>query len=160
MVDTTLPTSTFYTVVQHAPLVSIDLVILNQDNQILVGKRRNNPAKGVYFVPGARVLKNESLPTALQRVSKFELDLELKKVKFLGIYDHLYDTNFLDEKCGTHYVCIAVQSIVNPSEETRLTAQFAKQHSELKWLTKPELLASPDVHQYTKNYFIDAPNKF
>jgi colanic acid biosynthesis protein WcaH len=32
-----------------------------------------------------------------------------------------------------------------------------EQHGEYFWLTEAELLASPEVHEYTKNYFRTRP---
>jgi hypothetical protein len=45
----------FAQVVRLAPLVSIDLVTRNANGHVLVGLRNNEPAKGVYFVPGGRI---------------------------------------------------------------------------------------------------------
>ena len=56
-----LDSNTFKTVVHSASLVSIDLIILNEDGEVLLGKRKNKPAKGFYFTIGGRVFKNESL---------------------------------------------------------------------------------------------------
>ena len=41
----------FKTIVDLTPLISIDLLISN-NNKILFGKRKNNPAKGYYFSIG------------------------------------------------------------------------------------------------------------
>lgn len=54
-----LDRETFKTIVDAAPLVSIDLLVRNADNQILVGKRVNRPTQRSLFVPRGRILKNE-----------------------------------------------------------------------------------------------------
>ena len=41
------------TVIRHAPLVAIDLIIRNARGEVLLGLRKNEPAKGCYFVPSA-----------------------------------------------------------------------------------------------------------
>lgn len=56
-----LDNTTFSTVLDSTPLVSIDLVIENTQGEILLGERKNRPAQGYWFVPGGRILKNESL---------------------------------------------------------------------------------------------------
>jgi hypothetical protein len=38
-----------------------------------------------------------------------------------------------------------------PQQDWRLPKD---QHGEFAWLTEAELLQSPQVHQYTKNYFL------
>jgi colanic acid biosynthesis protein WcaH len=68
-----LDKETFSTVIESTPLVSIDLVIKNQQGQALLGQRLNRPAKGFWFVPGGRVLKNESLAAAFKRLTLDEL---------------------------------------------------------------------------------------
>ena len=54
-------------VIKHTPLVSIDLIVRNGKDQILVGLRTNEPAKGFWFVPGGRILKNERITEAFKR---------------------------------------------------------------------------------------------
>jgi colanic acid biosynthesis protein WcaH len=47
----------FAQVVRNTPLVSIDLIIRDPDQYVLVGFRTNEPAKGKWFVPGGVVRK-------------------------------------------------------------------------------------------------------
>ena len=51
----------FTEVIDRTPLVSIDLVVENEKGEILFGLRKNRPAKDYWFVPGGRILKNETL---------------------------------------------------------------------------------------------------
>jgi len=64
----------FRCLVQHGVLFSIDLVVLDTQNRILVGERVNRPAQGYWFVPGGRVYKNEALMKAFERICLDELD--------------------------------------------------------------------------------------
>jgi hypothetical protein len=50
--------------VRNTPLVSIDLIIRDPDQYVLVGLRTNEPAKGKWFVPGSVVRKYERLADA------------------------------------------------------------------------------------------------
>ena len=61
-----LPLDTFKTVIKSTPLISLDLIVKNSEDKILLGKRLNRPAKNYCFVPGSRVLKDESLIIAFQ----------------------------------------------------------------------------------------------
>ena len=54
-----LDEGTFKSVIENAPLVSIDLVVKNSLGQYLFGYRTNRPAKGFWFVPGGRIHKGE-----------------------------------------------------------------------------------------------------
>ena len=91
-----LPEDQFLEVVAHAPLVSIDLVVSDAAGRILVGLRRNAPARGSWFVPGGIVRKNERLDAAYFRIARNELGAELHRAeaRFLGVYQHFYDENF------------------------------------------------------------------
>jgi hypothetical protein len=46
----------FAHIVGLVPLVSIDLIIRDANGNVLVALRTNEPAKGVYFVPGGRIM--------------------------------------------------------------------------------------------------------
>ncbi|MDP2000518.1 MAG: hypothetical protein Q8K22_13130 [Rhodoferax sp.] len=50
---------TFLDVVNHTPLVAVDLVLVRGGHEVLLGLRNNRPAQGFWFVPGGRILKNE-----------------------------------------------------------------------------------------------------
>jgi colanic acid biosynthesis protein WcaH len=49
----------FAQVARNTALVSIDLIIRDPDQYVLVGLRTNEPAKGKWFVPGGVVRKYE-----------------------------------------------------------------------------------------------------
>ena len=143
----------FAQVVRNMPLVSIDLIIRNPDHCVLVGLRTNEPAKGKWFVPGGVVLKYERLADAFARIVKAEIGLEasINDAKFVGVYEHLYDSNVLEEEgFGTHYVVLAYQ--LNLDHQPSLVSN--PQHSGFRWMTPAELTSSPEVHQNTRAYFL------
>lgn len=147
-----LDKDTFINIVRNTPLVSIDLIIENPAGQILLGKRNNKPAKGYWFVPGGRIIKNETIEKAFQRISSTELGatMKIQQASFKGVYEHHYDQNFSeDDSFGTHYVVLAYHFKINDS----IVFRTESQHESFIWKTKEELLKDSDVHQYTKNYF-------
>ena len=81
-VDSMLDAQIFKTVIENAPLVSIDLCLLC-DGQILLGKRTNEPLKGKWFTPGGRIHKNETWQHELLRIVKSELGLWYRGRVFL-----------------------------------------------------------------------------
>lgn len=147
-----LPTAQFLSIVEHTPLVSIDLICRNPQGEILLGLRTNRPAQGSWFVPGGRILKNERVGTALQRVALRELGLPIAATQahFLGVFQHLYEDNFAGTSgIGTHYVVLAYS--VELAEDAPL--RLDHQHSALRWFPMSELLGSSQVHPYTRAYF-------
>ena len=137
----------FKTVVDSAPLISIDILI-KKGNKILLGKRINKPAQGYFFSTGGRINKNESIDNAMARVALNELNIELKSIpKFIGVFEHFYDDSIYKD-VSTHYVDIAYEYEVKEIPDLP-----TEQHSEYKWFTIDELLESKQVHKYTKDYF-------
>ena len=139
-------------IIEATPLVSIDLVIRNPSNKVLLGKRNNRPAMGYWFVPGGRIFKNETINQALKRISEVELgqDLSIKAPSLLGAYDHIYEDNFLNVKgINTHYVVLAFGITLQQEIEVKSD----EQHTELKWWEIDKLLQDKTVHQNTKVYF-------
>jgi len=142
----------FAAIVRLTPLVSIDLIIRETGGRILLGRRVNEPARGVYFVPGGRITKNESRAQAFRRVCRNELGREcsMEEARFLGTFDHIYPTNALNlPGFGTHYVVLAFE-LVRPLDYWILPPD---QHADFVWFTEAEILRHPEVHENTKAYF-------
>jgi colanic acid biosynthesis protein WcaH len=145
----------FLKVIDAVPFVSIDLVIRNENNDVLLGYRRNRPAQHAWFVPGGRIRKNERTQDALQRIARTELGIDAPRGKLIGVFDHFYEDNFYAEPgIGTHYVVCAYS--IRIASSTHLSPD--DQHSALKWWKLEDLLQSADVHANSKLYFIDAPD--
>jgi len=143
----------FAQVVRNTPLVAIDLIIRDPDRCVLVGLRTNEPAKGKWFVPGGVVMKYERLADAFARIVKAEIGLKASvgDAKFIGVFEHLYDTNvFGEERIGTHYVVLAHE--LNLDNRPPIVGD--PQHSGFRWMTPAELISSPDLHQNTRAYFL------
>jgi colanic acid biosynthesis protein WcaH len=143
---------TFAVVAKSAPLIAIDLILRSPDGTVFVGLRNNEPAKGVYFVPGGRVRKNEALDHAFQRILAAETGLAATRsnARFVGVYEHFYSTNrFGDPTYGTHYVVLGYELTL----ATRPVISLDSQHSEYRWLSEDALLSASDVHENTKAYF-------
>ena len=142
-----LDDTTFKTIIDSAPLISID-ILLKKDNKFLLGRRVNKPAQGYFFSTGGRINKNESIDNAMARVALNELNIELKSIpKFIGVFEHFYDDSIY-KNVSTHYVNIAYEYEVDEIPDLP-----TEQHSEYQWFAIDELLESKQVHKYTKDYF-------
>ena len=148
-----LDKETFSTVIENTPLVSIDLVVKNKKGQVLLGQRLNRPAKEFWFVPGGRILKNESLAKAFKRLTFNELgsELSITDAKILGLYDHFYDDNVFTTTFSTHYVAIAY--VIELNDILLESLPINVQHGGYKWFIIDSLLQDELVHINTKNYF-------
>jgi colanic acid biosynthesis protein WcaH len=85
-----LPLDIFEIVIEAMPLISIDLTVRNSKQEILLGRRLNRPAQGYWFVPGGRILKDETIEDSFNRLLKVELGIGSKKsntnIAFKGVY--------------------------------------------------------------------------
>ena len=142
----------FLKVVENTPLVSIDLIVFDSEGKVLVGLRRNRPAQNTWFVPGGKILKDERIAEAIQRISRVELGVEISssQAHFMGVYEHLYPDNFTGKPgVSTHYIVLAYEvHLISP-----LPLLPPDQHSQYRWLTRQEILESPEIHENTKTYF-------
>jgi colanic acid biosynthesis protein WcaH len=142
----------FENVIRLTPLVAIDFIVRSPDRKVLVGRRTNEPARNVFFVPGGRITKNETRAAAFQRISQEELDvaLDIAQARFFGVNEHIYETNrFEKQGFGTHYVTLAYEV----SLALEISALPKDQHGEYRWMSPDELLRSSEVHENTKAYF-------
>ncbi len=73
------------------PVLCVDLV-LHKGSKVLLCFRENEPAKGLWWIPGGRVLKGETLADAVTRKGHEELGLSIEIERLVGIYDWFWDT--------------------------------------------------------------------
>ena len=145
---------TFRTVVASTPLVSIDLVVQDAEGAVLLGQRLNRPAQGFWFVPGGRIMKNETLDAAFRRLTAGELGraFERREARLLGVYEHFYADSVFGEGAAhpdTHYVVLAYRLIL-PAAMT--LAPPADQHGRYRWWRMDEIETSAEVHDNTRAY--------
>ena len=142
----------FLQVVESAPLVSIDLIVLDDQGRLLLGRRKNEPAAAYWFTPGGRVRKNERLEAAFRRISGDELGktFDIDEARFLGVFEHHYPTNFMQATgVSTHYIVLAFELAVSGATLTMPAAQ----HDGYDWFDPQDIDSSPGVHPYVREYF-------
>ena len=148
-----LDDKTFKTVVENAPLVSIDLVIVNTSDEFLFGKRSNRPAKDSLFFPGGRIQKGEKIKTAIERIMFDELGCEfVDNPGFIGYSEHHYSDGVFHDNDGfieTHYISLG---FLIKSHDSRTIQNSSSQHSDILWMKKSDALLHTEVHHYCKDY--------
>jgi colanic acid biosynthesis protein WcaH len=128
----------FLEVIKNTPLVSIDLIVKDQEERILMGFRKNEPVKDTWFVPGGRIQKGETLDRSFERITSDELGITYTrdKARLIGVFDAIYDTNFLGiEGVGTHYVAIGYEIKPTPVPRAFPTGQ----HRSYQWFSPMDL---------------------
>ena len=139
----------FFEIVKNAPLAAIDLILTDRDGKILVGKRKNNPAKGKWFVPGGRIRKNETFEKAIQRLCREEVPFgRVGRPRFLGAFEHFYRVNAGGSGFGTHYVVLAYHIRCRFNKNLLATSQ----HGLFRLFSPQEALRHRAVHANTRIY--------
>lgn len=149
-----LSPDTFRTVIGATPLISMDLVVRNSAGELLLGERLNRPAQSYWFVPGGRILKNESLDEAFRRITLSELGcvFERRQARMLDLYEHFYsDSVFAEAQAGpdTHYVVLGYELKLGAEPSI---APPPTQHGRYRWWAPEDILGSDQVHANTKAY--------
>ena len=149
-----LDDKTFRSIVASTPLISLDLVIQNCKGEILLGQRLNRPAQGIWFVPGGRILKNETMDAAFSRLTGDELGraFQRSEAHMLGAYEHFYANSVFGDSADapdTHYVVLAYQLVLAEGEELQPPHI---QHDSYRWWPLTEAQASEEVHDNTRAY--------
>jgi colanic acid biosynthesis protein WcaH len=143
----------FLGVIRSTPLVAIDLIVNDGNRRVLLGHRKNRPARGTWFVPGGRITKGETLDAAFTRIVQDELGIasvQRSSARFRGVFEHFLDENFAGVPgISTHYVVLAYSLTLGGAAPI---GRF-DQHSNYTWAFPAELLSRADVHDDTKGYF-------
>ena len=146
-----LSKETFQTIVASTHLFSIDLIVRNAKGEILLGHRLNRPALGFWFVPGGRILKNESLDSAFMRICMAELGTcyARKYARLLDLYQHFYKDSVFGEEPDTHYI---VAGYLLDIKDTDVLLLPDTQHSQFRWMHPDDIKNNSSVHPHTLAY--------
>lgn len=100
-----IPFKLYKRIIDVLPILCVDAAVLHKGKFILV-KRKNEPLKGGWWVPGGRVLKGETLEKAIGRKVKEELGIKIKIVRPFGYFEHYFRENEFGVESGIHQVSI------------------------------------------------------
>jgi len=119
-------------IIKLVPILCIDLIII-YNNQYLLVKRKQNPLKNEWWVPGGRVHIGEKIQDAVGRKLYEELSISKSyNFKLCGFYEDFFDVSSF----GSHLY--HTLSIVYNVELLDLSDIITDQTSD-QWLLKPDL---------------------
>jgi colanic acid biosynthesis protein WcaH len=141
--DHPIPPDEYRVIARNVPIVSVDLLV-HHDGGLVLGERRNEPAKGKWFVPGGTVMKGETLVQAVHRVARQELGTDVLVDRRLGTYEHFYDAAETPGVESKQYLATAF--VVTPRSEE---LEPDDQHGSLEVFTEP---FDGEIHDYVRRY--------
>jgi colanic acid biosynthesis protein WcaH len=118
-----LPKEVYGSMVRDAVVCCVDCLIVkknaNGKKECLVVKRLSEPVKGVWYLPGGRLVKGETFFAAALRKAQQETGLTLvTPIQVLGVWNTLYPTSNWDTETekGTQTVNAVVLVELNDAE--------------------------------------------
>ena len=98
------PVDVFQKTVQYFPTVSINILIQNKNGEFLFVKRKNNPSKGLYWVPGGRIFAGETLEVATKRILLGEVGIDAPVDYISDVFnEEIFSTDDFDEEDAKRY---------------------------------------------------------
>jgi len=127
---------------QIFPRVAVGGVIFKDENVLLV-KRSNPPAKDMWAIPGGKILPGETMHEALQREIREETGLEIKPMEVVYVFDVI---EYSDQKqISFHYVIIDFLCVLSGG-----SLKAGDDAQSVKWFSKSDLNKYP-VNKKTLN---------
>jgi len=127
-----IPEEEYTLIVEKTPLCCVDLIIV-KDKKVLVVKRKNKPAQGVYWFPGGRVHKNEKLKDAVLRKARQEVGVDVEIIKNIGAFETIFPDSNFSNKTGTHSINSVF--LVSPKSDHLI---LDEQSEDFRWIDKIE----------------------
>lgn len=123
---------TYKVIIENSIIETVDFIVLNEQNKILLWLRNNEPLKWIYYIPWWRRYKNEKIMDSLKRKFYEELWISINKDKiiFLWIYDDIYP-NSMFWGISSHYAPITYVYKLNKNEEKNIKKDM--QHDDLRF---------------------------
>jgi 8-oxo-dGTP diphosphatase len=122
------------------PIIGVGAVII-KDGKILLEKRKNEPGKGKWSVPGGLVELGESVEQTVMREVEEETGLEVEKPEHIDVVDNI----IRDESGRVKYHFVIIDYFMKLKGGTLKAASDAE---ELKWVP----LSDVEKYDLTKTF--------
>lgn len=129
---TKAPIKIFQNTVKYFPTFAVNIVLVNGRGEIIFVKRKNNPAKGQYYLPGGRMLNGETVFRCAGRIMKEELGIKGKIVFVSGRYiEEIWAAREFKDKSGNypkgikyvHYISTVAVARMGKKDKIKLDSQ-------------------------------------
>lgn len=129
-----IPDMLYSQILQVMPIPCVDLLVVNDHDDILLVKRKNQPAQGQWWFPGGRIWLGEKRRAAAVRKLAEECRLNATGISYLGTFDLFLDR--IDGDLISH----SITSLYRVSVKNYRTLQLDSQSSEAIWMAGTDWL--------------------
>ena len=128
------------------PICCVDLFVKKESSFLFV-KRKYNPEKGKWWVPGGRILFNEDFIAAAKRKLKKEVNIKtFEKIEFLGTEGIKFKKGLF----GQPVYSITYIFFIKVGEKDCKRVKVDETSSEFKWFSSPQKNFHPFLKKYMK----------
>jgi 8-oxo-dGTP diphosphatase len=120
------------------PKVGVGVLIFNDKNEILIGKRKSAHGDGLYAPPGGHLEFGETFEECAKRETAEETGLGIKDIKFLTVTNDV----FVSEN-KKHYITIIMTARADKGEPQNKEPEKCEKWEWVKWDEFPENLFLP-----------------
>lgn len=136
-------------IVEYMPILCVDLLVFFK-NELLLLRRKKEPLKGEWWIPGGRVFKNEKLLDAAKRKAFEEIglnpEIEPNPIFFYEFFSP--KSTFEGVKTGTHTLSMVFKAII---KDENFNIQLDTTSLDYKFISKIEENLHPDLKNILKN---------
>jgi len=113
------PRNIFEKILEYAVVPTFDLIVQCGDSGVILLRRKIAPYKGVWALPGLRMMKPEGIDDTLTRIALQETGIRIdpKKRRFIGQYVGRFRSEHQRQDLSTCYAvsCDAPEVRINPA---------------------------------------------
>lgn len=142
--------SLYKKIMETSVIVTVDIIFINKNKEILLWLRNNAPLKNTYYIPWGRIYKYENIIDAAKRESKKELwiSLKIEKIKFLWVYDDIYKEDAFFEWMWSHFASRTYIYNLDDNEKVEINDN---QHAKIKFFNINDI----SLHPFIRDRIID-----
>lgn len=142
-----LTTEEYMSYMDKTPVACIDIVLFNEDRtQVLLFRRANEPARGIYFTPGGCIQKGETFKEAAVRKMQQELSitLDVNKLNNPQVIEELWPNSAFP---NISYHAITIFFGYTLTEREAYTITLDPQHNARQWFSVNDSSIHPYIQE-------------
>ena len=146
-----IPSDLYAKIIRVMPIPCIDLLVMDHQGKILLIKRKNEPARGLWWFPGGRVRFNETRRAAAARILMTETNLESEYFTELGTFDVLLDV------CSENRISHGISTLLHATVGSKNATTLDDQSLTFEWRV-PSEWRKENLHSFVDSGILQLKN--